>query len=120
MLPFNLAQSHKPRQHGQIRIIPKMFHVKHFCPVAEQNLTRAKTTAHLQGCTIDQFFSAIETGQRRRLDWRRHYQTAFQNVSLAHAGGGIHSFRAEHQQFQELIAGVPEPASTYVSGATIP
>jgi hypothetical protein len=37
------AQSHKPGRHFEIRIIPKMFHVKHFCPVEAQNLTRAST-----------------------------------------------------------------------------
>jgi hypothetical protein len=32
-------ETHKPGQRLVIRIILKMFHVKHFCPVTAQNLT---------------------------------------------------------------------------------
>jgi hypothetical protein len=34
------------------RIIPKMFHVKHFCPKAAQNLTRRHSRGCLASCKI--------------------------------------------------------------------
>jgi hypothetical protein len=50
------------------RMIPKMFHVKHFCPVDGQNLTTPKTSACLASCRIAKFYGSIGIGRRRYLE----------------------------------------------------
>jgi hypothetical protein len=55
-------QSHKPGQHAIFRIILEMFHVKHFCPVAAQNLTRTKTALLIDFVRSIDFLVQSESG----------------------------------------------------------
>ena len=62
------SQTHKPGERRGLRIILKMFHVKHFCKVEAKNLAGPKTAASLSICEIDRFFGAIGIGCVRRFD----------------------------------------------------
>jgi hypothetical protein len=46
-------QSHKPEPFTGSPDLTKMFHVKHFCPIGAENLTRPKTAAFRSICKID-------------------------------------------------------------------
>jgi hypothetical protein len=59
------------------RIIPEMFHVKHFGKVTAQDLTRPQTKARLARSKTGELFGAIETKRRTRFD----NQTPCRNVN---------------------------------------
>jgi hypothetical protein len=52
-------QSHIVVARIEFRIIPKMFHVKHFGPIEAQNLTSSQTTPPFRDCKLARFFGAI-------------------------------------------------------------
>jgi len=56
------AQSHKLPRLKRIRIIPKMFHVKHFRPIGAQNLTSGMTAAFLGVVGSFVFLVQLESG----------------------------------------------------------
>jgi hypothetical protein len=47
--------------------LTKMFHVKHFCPIGAENLTRPKTAISSQSGKIVRFFGTKEIARRQRL-----------------------------------------------------
>jgi hypothetical protein len=62
-----VGQTHKPGPFADSPDLTKMFHVKHFCPVGAQDLTRSKTAAtpsrpHLQCVKLIDFPVRFESG----------------------------------------------------------
>jgi hypothetical protein len=66
-----VGQAHKPGPFADGSDPTKLFHVKHFCPVGAQDLTRSKTATTPSICKIDRFSGTIRVGRRQRYRARR-------------------------------------------------
>jgi hypothetical protein len=72
-------------------MILEMFHVKHFCPVAAQNLTSAKTAPCRDYCNIARSFCAIQIWLLQRLhdrQTRRFKQSPLYDSLVRTVGSG--------------------------------
>jgi hypothetical protein len=58
-----LLETHEPGRCAQFRMIPTMFHVKHFGPVEAQNLTRRKQGLPLNLIRSTEFLVRFESGR---------------------------------------------------------